>query len=250
MIALVTGASCGIGEALCYLLADQGYDLIMTARSLEKMEKIAEKLRSKVRVDIIPADLANLEERKVLLSEIENRKPDLVINNAGFSYYGSFEGIPKADLLKMIEVNCKALVEITSVASRVMSSGGVIMNVSSVASFIPFPYNATYAATKAFVTSFSQAINAELSEKGVHVLASCPGAVDSEFSYRASRGTFKRKGRLSMTSEFAAGAIWHQIQKKTPVYSFDWRYRFMFFFSNLIPKSIIFSLIKSFYPDK
>ncbi|MCB1149282.1 MAG: SDR family NAD(P)-dependent oxidoreductase [Chlamydiia bacterium] len=228
-LALVTGASSGIGEALCYLLADRGINLIISARNKANLHHLADRLRTKVNVVVYPADLSKPEERRLLVRKMHELHPDLVINNAGFGIYGLSTELDTQMQVDLIEVNCTALTELSIEAAKAMEfSGtkGVILNVSSVAGFMPFPYFAVYGATKAYATSYSQALDEEMRPKGIRCLVSCPGQVWTNFSLRASGGNIRRKDEsFKMSPQFAAMEIWKQLEKRKPVHTFNWKYR-------------------------
>jgi short-subunit dehydrogenase len=186
-IALVTGASTGIGKEFAQRLANDGYDLVLVARDRERLEKLAAELPTDA--EVLAADLTDRDD----LARVEARcrdeaKPlDLVVNNAGLGTVGAFVELDVEGEDGEIRLNVLALVRLTHAALRGMverGRGGVI-NVSSLASYQPGPFNATYAATKAFVTSFSQAVHEEVRAKGVTVTVVCPGFTRTEFQERA-----------------------------------------------------------------
>ena len=186
-IALVTGASAGIGTVFAQRLANDGYDLVLVARDRERLEKLAAELPTEA--EVLAADLTDAEQ----LSKVEARckdeaRPlDLLVNNAGFATAGPFAELDIEGEEREIRLNVIALLRLTHAALRGMvgrGKGGII-NVSSLASYQPGPYNATYAATKAFVTSFSHAVHEEVRGKGVTVTVSCPGPTRTEFAERA-----------------------------------------------------------------
>ncbi|MCB1112061.1 MAG: SDR family NAD(P)-dependent oxidoreductase [Chlamydiales bacterium] len=243
-LALVTGASSGIGEHLCRLLANKGINLIITARSADKLEKLAEELGEKVEVTIVPADLSDAKNRQKLIAKIHQESPDLIINNAGLGYYGSVLTRDTDEDLKVLEVNTAALLEISAEAARTLvtkGKKGVIMNVSSTAAFQILPGMATYAATKAFVNLFSESFDIELRQYGIRVLAACPGVVHTNFRKHASKGkSDNKKYLMTMSADFAANEIWKQIQSGKTIRAFDWKYRLMTFLSRyLTPKWLI-----------
>ena len=245
-LALVTGASSGIGEELCHLLAKQGIDLIVTGRNKSKLDTLKENLP--VNVTVCPVDLTDREDRKKLITLISDRIPDLVINNAGFGIYGKAFELPVQDQMNLLEVNCGALLELSLESGRALKKAGmsgVIMNISSAAAYQTFPLFAVYAASKAFVNSFSEAFDDELRSSGVRCLASCPGMVDTSFRSVASKGKVRKKPSILMSVEFAAEEIWWQILRRKPVHIFDWRFRLLTFISRFIPKSILFRLLRS-----
>lgn len=243
-LALVTGASSGIGRELCDVLASQGINLIISGRDLDRLEKAAESLRSKVNVQVVQADLAKPNERRVLVELIRQRVPDLVVNNAGVGSYNDAISYPVEKQMQIAEVNAMALLELTLEAAKVLKSNsrkGVIMNISSVAGFFIFPYFAVYSATKSFVTHLSQSLDYELYNDGIRVLTACPGVVDTNFRVR-SGGTVA-SDNSGMTSQFAAEEIWKQIKQTKRLHIFNWKYRLAVFAKHFIPQFIYVKLL-------
>ena len=185
--ALITGASSGIGAEFARQLAAKKLDLILVARSQDKLAHLAEKLQQQhgIRANIIVQDLTENNASFSVAQQVEELGLviDLLVNNAGFGDYGPFaEGILNRQTT-MIQLNISALVELTRLFLPTMlqrRQGGII-NVASIAGFQPMPYWSVYAATKAFVLSFSEALWAEVKEQGVNVLALCPGPTESNF---------------------------------------------------------------------
>lgn len=184
---LITGASYGIGEAFAKRLAADGAQLILTARSQERLETLAAQLRSQygVSVHVICADLASVTGAREIFEEVEraNLSLDLLINNAGFGALGEFAELSLPRQLEMIQVNITALVELTHLFLQPMQArrSGAIMNVASTAAFQAIPYFAVYAATKAFVLSFSEALMEEGRPYNIRVMALCPGSTETNF---------------------------------------------------------------------
>jgi hypothetical protein len=184
---LITGASSGIGEHMAIQLAEKKYDLILVARSLNKLEKLRATLqaRHQVTVHVFEADLSNTENAIKLYEVIREKglKVSMLVNNAGVGNYGNFTTTSLNEELKMIQLNISSLVVLTKlyVQDMVKRKSGKIMNVASLLSFLPFPYYSVYSATKAFVLAFSETIAAELEGTGVVVTALCPGPVDTPF---------------------------------------------------------------------
>ena len=194
--ALITGASYGIGEAFAHRLAADGTQLILTARSRDRLEALARELHQRhgVNVNVIEADLAQPIAPEELFRETERAhlRVDLLINNAGFGTIGEFAGLPLARQLEMIQVNVNALVALSHLYLQPMIErrAGAVINVASTAAFQAVPYFAVYAATKAFVLTFSEALWAEYREQGVRVMALCPGPTTTHFQQVA--GTERR----------------------------------------------------------
>jgi short-subunit dehydrogenase len=239
---LITGASSGIGKALCHLIAPHTKKLIVTGRRLEALESLAKELHPKTQVEIITADLALPAERTRIIEAIQKNCPSLIINNAGFTLYGDALQYPLTDQLKIFEVNAAAVLDYTLKAAHTLitqKKTGTILNVASAAAFYLFPSMSVYAASKAFVVQLSRSLDFELAPYGIRVLVACPGKVDTEFSLRASGIAKAKKNCLTMTPEFAAQEIWKQIQNKKPFRIFDWKYRIILFLTHFIPKNFL-----------
>ena len=185
--ALITGASMGIGEVFARTLAGRGAHVVLVARSRDKLEALAAELsrRHEVRAEAIAVDLTERDATRTIMSELTARNitVDLLINNAGFASYGRFETIARERQEQEIMLNCVALADLTRalLPGMLERRDGAIVNVASTAAFQPLPYMAVYGATKAFVLSFSEALWAENRERGVRVLALCPGATETPF---------------------------------------------------------------------
>jgi uncharacterized protein len=223
--ALVTGASSGLGKALCHLLASKGIALIITGRDLLQLQKLEQTLPS-VPILSLAADLSDPSGRQTLRALIRERAPDLIINNAGFGLYGEALNHSLKEQLDILEVNGAALLELTLEGAKAMrdrKKRGTILNVSSAASFFPFPNFSVYAASKAFVTTLSQGLDVEFAPYGVRVLTSCPGQIITSFRSRAAKGFPQRRDHLSMTAQKAAKLIWKQIEKQKHLQIIDWR---------------------------
>ncbi|MBJ6764965.1 SDR family oxidoreductase [Myxococcaceae bacterium JPH2] len=185
--ALITGASSGIGESFARVLAARGMNLILVARSEDKLRALATELSSLhgIHAEAMPMDLGRDGAARALWSRCEERglEVDLLINNAGFATYAPFESSPLAREHEQVMLNVTALMDLSHLALPGMlarGEGGII-NVASTAGYQPVPYMAVYGATKAFVLSFTEALWAENRERGVRVLALCPGPVETPF---------------------------------------------------------------------
>jgi short-subunit dehydrogenase len=188
---LITGSSTGIGAALAEVFAAHGHDLILVARNREKLQSRATELEQKFKVKVawFTEDLADPggPARVQRAVSAEGLDVDNLVNNAGVGLYGQFVGTDLDAERKMIQLNITSLVELTKrfLPSMVQKQRGRILNVASTAAFVPGPWMSIYYATKAFVLSFSEAINYELSPKGITVTTLCPGPTESEFKVRA-----------------------------------------------------------------
>ena len=185
--ALITGASYGIGAGFVDALAARGMNVILVARSAELMNKLAQDTatKHKVRTEVIVADLSKEGAVEAVKADVERLglPVDLLINNAGFATHGYFESLPAQRERDEITVNITALVGMTHafVPGMLKRGGGAVINVASNAAFQPIPYMAVYAATKAFVVSFSRALSVEFAGRNVQVQALCPGPTATKF---------------------------------------------------------------------
>ncbi len=185
--ALITGASSGIGKELARIHAKNNGDLILVARRLNLLESLKAELENKysIQVIIIELDLTEKDAVTNLIDSIKQKNITInyLFNNAGFGGYGDFVEREIKQDLEMIQLNVTALVELThGIANQMIENGGgKILNTASTAGFLPGPLQATYFATKAFVVSFSQALNQELRSKKISITALCPGPVQTEF---------------------------------------------------------------------
>lgn len=184
---VITGASAGLGAEFARQLAPRSDRLVLVARRGELMESLAAEIRAafpSCEVRAIACDLRDGSAREGLISSLkaEGLGPDLLINNAGLGDYGEFATAEWDKLNAMLQVNITALTHLAkAMLPELISRKGAIINVSSLASLVPMPDFAVYAATKAYVTSFSEALRIEMKPHGVKVLALCPGPIKTEF---------------------------------------------------------------------
>lgn len=203
--ALITGASSGIGETFAQELAARNTNLVLVARSEDKLHKLANQLQNqyKIQTDVIVQDLTAPAAAKTLFETVTQKQLiiDLLVNNAGFGDYGAFAQRPLEKQVNMIQLNITALVELTHLFLPGMQQrqSGAIINVSSIGGFQPIPYLSVYAATKAFVLSFSEALWAENRDFGVKILALCPGPTESDFFQKAE---FPNSGKTVSHQQF------------------------------------------------
>ncbi|MFM8974070.1 MAG: SDR family NAD(P)-dependent oxidoreductase [Actinomycetota bacterium] len=187
-VALVTGASAGLGEEFARQLARRNHDVVLVARDAARLEALAADLRASLGVgaEVLAADLTV--DTELAAVEERARTVDLLVNNAGFGTFGPFHSLDVEAEERMVRLNVLAVLRLTHAAAAAMAERGRggILNVSSLAGYQPGPRNATYGATKAFVTSFTQAVHEELRGSGVAVTVCCPGFTHTEFQARAA----------------------------------------------------------------
>jgi uncharacterized protein len=184
-IALVTGASSGIGEQFARQLVSHGYRVVVTARRQERLRDLCAELGGEERAVAVGADLAVPEDRNRLAARIEELcvRVDILVNNAGLGIYGKFGAEGRDKELQLLRVDVEAVVDLMAryLTGMVERGRGAIINLSSVSGFQPGPYGAGYAAAKAYVLWLSEAVHAEVAGSGVSVTAVCPGPVPTEF---------------------------------------------------------------------
>lgn len=192
MLALITGASSGIGRDLARILSSQGHDLILVARRKDRLEQLKKEL--KTNVEIITLDLSSSYNCMKLYNKVKDDNVDILINNAGFGLYGEFIETNLDKELDMIDLNIKAVHTLTKVFLQDFEerNKGYILNVASIAGFQPGPLMATYYATKAYVLHLTEAIAEELrrNKSKVYIGALCPGPVNTEFN-KVAKVSFK-----------------------------------------------------------
>ena len=215
--ALVTGASSGIGEQFALQLGRRGHNLILSARSVDKMQALATRLRTEnpgIAVEVIAADLAEPGGAAALTGEVAARgiDVDILINNAGFGSHNPVAEEDPDNLAREIQLNCSSLVDLTArlLPAMLQRDRGGVLNVASTAAFQPLAGMAVYAATKAFVLSFTEALWAETRTTGVRVVALCPGATETGF-FDAAGKEFLTSGRQTAdhVAEFGLRAFFN-----------------------------------------
>jgi short-subunit dehydrogenase len=185
--ALVTGASSGIGADIARTLSRRGHGVILVARRTDRLDELATEIseRHGVRAETMAADLTDAKARAAMADEIDGLglTVEILVNNAGFGSGGLFQDLDQARELQMVQLNVEAVVDLCGryVPRMVAAGRGAVLNVASTASFQPLPRQATYAASKAFVASFTDALHADLRGTGVTATCVCPGPVKTEF---------------------------------------------------------------------
>jgi uncharacterized protein len=203
--AVVTGASAGIGEAIAAELAQAGVNLVLTARRRERLDLLAERLRTQhsIQTQVIVADLVLPQAPQQIFDATEGAglRVDVLINNAGFGEYGEFVKTKLEMQVNMVQVNCTAVVHLSRLFLPAMAARrqGAVMIVASTAAYQPVPYLTTYGATKAFDRMLGEALNEEMKRYGVRVSALCPGPTESEFGQVAGgRAASRRKAQSAV----------------------------------------------------
>ena len=220
---MITGASSGIGEIFARRLAADGHDLALVARRRERLEALADELAAThgIEAHVFERDLGEEKERVAMLADLEATGKDVVglVNNAGFGSSGRFGDLDQAREREQVRVNVEAVHHLTGelLPGMVQRGTGAVLNVASVASFQPIPGMATYSATKAFVRSFSEALNAELVGTGVSCTALCPGPMATEWEQVSDVGSGWMPGVAYVSPDHAVRAGISGMKKGTRI---------------------------------
>ena len=253
-VALVTGASSGLGSIFAHKLAQRGYELILVARRRDKLEALADELQAEhnCKAEVMVADLADDEQRQAVAERIAAEENfEFLVNNAGFGLKPLFYESDLTGQMNMARLHVLAIAHLTHAAlpGMVKRDRGYIINVSSVAGFLHSPSNVMYCSTKAWINSFSLGLDAELAGRGVYVQALCPGFTYSEFHdvMEVDRETVPKKWWLypEFVVEDSFRTLEAHPRKVICIPSF--RYKFMVFFLRRIPRWLLNILAKKRY---
>jgi hypothetical protein len=248
--ALITGASSGMGYEFSRLLAQRGFNLVLVARSADRLAEIASELAAAhpIKAEAIAQDLSRPEAAAQLFAEVNRRRlpVDVLVNNAGFGGLGPYADSDWENQREMIQLNVVSLAELTRLVlpEMIRRKSGKILNVGSTGSFAPVPNMAVYGATKAFVLSFSEAISAELQGTGVSVTALCPGVTKTNFFKRAkSENMLLRRLNQMEAGEVARIGYRAMMQGKPRVVS-GWFNKIMIASMRLAPRAAVLWVTK------
>jgi short-subunit dehydrogenase len=245
--ALVTGASSGIGKAFAELLAEKGYAVVLVARRRDRLDELAASLRQRYNVDthIIAADLAQADASSTIASELGRNQLsiDVLVNNAGYGVPGSYTNVTWDEHSRFMQVLVTAVLDLTyQLLPGMLARGwGRIVNVASVAGMVPAPAGHTlYGASKAFVIRFSEAINAENKDRGVHCTAVCPGFTLSEFhDVTGTRDQMNQMpGFLWLTAADVAREGYDAVMRGKPVIVNGRIYQFLVWLNGALPRTL------------
>ncbi len=255
--ALITGASSGIGREFAQQLAAQTTNLVLIARSSDVLQQMATELQERyaIQVSVIVQDLTAPDAGTLVYKAVQAQglTIDLLVNNAGFGDYGAFVQRSRQKQLDMIQLNITALVDLTHqfLPAMVQRRSGAVINVSSIAAFQPLPYLSVYAATKAFVLSFSEALWAETQPHGVKVIALCPGPTESNFMEVAEFPTAinGKTQPLVPADQVVQAALEALESNQTNVVTGGWANQLVVNASRFLPRELLVSLVaKQFQP--
>ena len=242
---LITGASGGIGYEMAKVFAENGFHLILVARSEDKLQQIAREFEEEYAIQAhgFACDLSLTGEIDKLYKKLKANNLNLcmLVNNAGFGYWGHFEEMEPDNQIEMLELNVVGLTYFTRLVVKDMIANGFgkILNVASIAAFQPIPYAASYAATKSYVLSFSLALDAEVKEKNVRVSALCPPDVESGFQKTAGQPGFKPTGIYASSAEHVAQVAYAEFMENKPMIR-PWKLpaKCIMFFDRFMPKQV------------
>jgi len=248
-ITLITGASSGIGAELARVFAAHGHDLLLIARRADKLNALAEEIaaQGRRRPEVISIDLSRRDATSTICAELKSRdlEPDIIVNNAGFGLAGPAAALSLEEQIAMIDVNARALTELSlAFVESLQRRRGGILNVASVAAFMPGPGLAVYYASKAYVLSFSQALHQELRHRGIRVTALCPGPVPTGFQARAGlRGERAQSALMSLPAERVAQIGYHGFMRGRRVVVPGMGNRVGLFVLRFVPNAVLLPLL-------
>lgn len=249
--ALITGASYGIGEDFARVFARGGFNLILTARSLDKLTALARNLSGEygIKTEVLAKDLSLPGASEEIYTEIGNRglRVDVLVNNAGFGLHGEFRKQDRKEQLNMIQLNVQALTDLTRILLPGMleRKKGRILNVASTAAFQPGSLMAVYYATKSYVLSFSEALNEELKGTGVSATCLCPGPTRSQFQKRAGLGDVPLFRYASMDSVKVAEAGYDGLMKEKPLVIPGFVNKLTAFMTRFVPRALVPPVVRA-----
>ncbi|REH37770.1 hypothetical protein DFR26_1553 [Paraperlucidibaca baekdonensis] len=242
--ALITGASNGIGLALAHRLSADGNDVILVARSVDKLQALADELSARhgINAQVIGQDLGYEGAAEELMAALGDQRVDMLINNAGFGEFGTFIDADMKRLNQMVQLNVAALTALAHAMGRrmVAQGGGQILNVASIAGFMPGPGAAVYYASKAYVLSFSDALNYELKGHNVHVTTLCPGPTDTGFASAANaEASAAFKWPMLSSLDSLVDYAYDSLKAKRGVSIHRWLIKVMAFAVRISPRFIV-----------
>lgn len=246
-VTVITGASAGIGAALARKFAAKGHELMLVARREPQLAALADEIAAtgRLRPVIVPIDLTRIDAPVRIGHELNSRglEPEIVVNNAGFGLLGLAAELDRGEQVAMIDLNVRALTDLSLrfVESLARNRGG-ILNVGSVAGFLPGPGMAVYYATKAYVLSFSEALHRELAPRGVRVSVLCPGPVPTEFQARAGMGKVSARSLLGSSPEEIANIGYDGFMAGKRVILPDLPNKFVPLMTRLLPRGLVLKL--------
>ena len=247
-VAIITGASAGIGTALAQVFADHGHELVLIARREGRLQELAQQIaaRNRPRPLVLGLDLtqSGASERVAGALAAADLEPQYVVNNAGFGLWGASAQLSRDQQLAMVDLNVRTLVDLSlAFVDNLARHRGGLLNVASVAAFLPGPYMSVYYASKAFVLSFSDALRAEFAQRGIRVTTLCPGPVPTEFQERAG-GLPAQGGKwLTRSAEDVALAGYRGLMTGKSLVVPGWTNQIVTFLPRIAPRNFLADLM-------
>jgi short-subunit dehydrogenase len=247
-VAIITGASAGIGLELARTFARNGHALILIARRTERLTALAGEIAATGQAAplVLPIDLARHDAKARIDEALKTRAlaPQHIVNNAGFGLIGSAADLDGGEQLAMIDLNVRVLTELSlSFVDSLTRTHGGILNVASVAGFLPGPGMAVYYATKAYVLSFSEALHRELAPRGVRVTCLCPGPVETEFAARAGSAEGGAPNLLTVSAAGVAEAGYRGLMRGQRVVVPGVANKIVSFLPRILPKPLLLAVL-------
>lgn len=244
---LITGATGGIGRNLAKVFAINGYNLVLTSTNLEKLETLKNELltfNNSLNIDVFVCNLNDLNSSSEIYKFTNNKNYfiDILVNNAGFGNFGDFSKIPYEKEDELINVNIKALTQLTYLYLKDMikNKKGKILNVGSIASFASGPYLATYYASKNYVLAFSEALAKEVKQYNINVMCLCPGTTDTGFEKRANLDNSKLFTTLRVAKpEKVANFAYKKLMKNKEIAIYGISNRILIFLIRFAPRKLV-----------
>lgn len=247
-VTLITGASSGIGAELARIFSANGHRVALVARRADKMAELAAAIAAAggAQPAIIACDLQKPDAGDIIVSELkaQNLEVDILVNNAGFGLFGLSGNLDRGQQLQMIDLNIRALTDLSlRFTDSIVRNKGGILNVASIAAFLPGPGMAVYYASKAFVLSFTEALRGELGRLGVRVTALCPGPVPTEFQSRAGFAPGLDSAVLNVSARDCAMAGYRGLMKNRQVVLPGIGIRMIPFFLRFAPRGLVLAAV-------
>jgi short-subunit dehydrogenase len=249
--AILTGASCGIGYEMAKILAKDGKNIVVVARSRDQLEDLKRDIENKhgTKVKVLAKDLSDPKAPPEIFSELEKERisVDVLVNNAGFGVYGMFQETDLREELDMIQVNAASLIHLTKLFLKGMGEdkSGYILNAASLCAFLPTPMEAVYCSTKAFVLHFSEALANELKGTGVSVTCLCVGLARTGFQKRAHMEDCKVAKRKMMDAATVAEAGYKALKRGKLIEIPGLVYKFAPWFARFAPRNVVTKVVRS-----
>lgn len=225
--AVITGASQGIGAEYARALAVRKYDLLLVSRNARRLDQLAKDLQQQYEVSVRTESLdlsdSDAAQRLYAVTQQQRSEVDLLVNNAGFGFYGAFINMPQPEIRDMLQLHIVTIVESIRLflPDMVKRGSGAIINIASIAGMLPLPYMAEYAATKAFLISFSEALATEVRSSGIQIQACCPGQTETEFHKTA--GFQPESPFRTQSAQEVVLASLKALNRRTPVVTIGWQ---------------------------